>query len=412
MPIDPNIILGLDFQAPARIGTAIGGAFNPAPSLQLAQGLSQLQNDAQYRQAQAQALRDQAQNRADLLAEKKTEFAANQRNAEEQRVWQQAAPYAFTFAKSPDRATANAVLSQMSSTPGLEQTAAQWKAQVDQIPDQVLPHLAQGIIATHYPEYRKAMAEQAFQKEPVAAPTELSKLIAERDKLPPGDPRRAPYDAAINKQTTHQPATSVNVGVSTEKKYGEALASKLSESDMTLRDIAQGAPDLADRAQRIKQTLASGKVITGAGADYRLAFGKALGVIGASDNETIVNTETLATDLASNTLDNIKKSGLGGGTGFSNADRDFLEKAKGGKITLEAGTLNRLADLAYRSAQLSAQKWETRKARIPKDALDATGLSQEPPIVIGGTSPPPSGAGGLTKAEQEELAQLRKRFGK
>ncbi len=45
-------------------------------------------------------------------------------------------------------------------------------------------------------------------------PTNLAKLRAERDALPPGHPDRARYDAAINKATTHKPSNqqTVNVG--------------------------------------------------------------------------------------------------------------------------------------------------------------------------------------------------------
>lgn len=44
------------------------------------------------------------------------------------------------------------------------------------------------------------------------APSALSKLIAERDALPEGDPNRAAFDAAIKKQTTPSSGTTVNVG--------------------------------------------------------------------------------------------------------------------------------------------------------------------------------------------------------
>lgn len=43
------------------------------------------------------------------------------------------------------------------------------------------------------------------------APTELEKLIAARDKLPPGSPLRATFDDAIKKNSTHTPGTTVSV---------------------------------------------------------------------------------------------------------------------------------------------------------------------------------------------------------
>jgi len=174
------------------------------------------------------------------------------------------------------------------------------------------------------------------------------------------------------------PKTTVTVSQSTEKKYGEQFAGKVADADVSLRDTAMKAPDLAERANRMKEILASGKVITGTGADFRLGVGKALNLVGASDNETIANTEGLMIGMAQNTLDAIKASGLGGGTGFSNADRDFLEKAAGGKINLETATINRLADLAHRSAERSAERWNARVKEIPNSAIEGTGISTEP----------------------------------
>lgn len=47
-------------------------------------------------------------------------------------------------------------------------------------------------------------------KPPEVAPTEVEKLLKARDALPPNDPRRATFDAAITKATTHAPPVSMN----------------------------------------------------------------------------------------------------------------------------------------------------------------------------------------------------------
>lgn len=172
-----------------------------------------------------------------------------------------------------------------------------------------------------------------------------------------------------------KPVTNVNV--STEKKYGEIFGSKIADSDVSMLETARKAPALAERANNVRAVLDSGKVITGLGADYRLALGKALNLAG-NDSEIIANTELLSTDLARNTLDAIKASGLGSGNGFSNADRDFLEKAAGGKITLEASTIKRLADLSYNVASRSAEMWNNRVKNIPGSALQGTGIDANP----------------------------------
>lgn len=217
-------------------------------------------------------------------------------------------------------------------------------------------------------------------------------------------PNAAVQAFELQKRAAGRPVT--NVSVSTEKKYGEQFAGKIASADSDMRDAAIKAPDLAQRANQMKQVLASGKVITGTGADARLAIGKALNLAGASDAETIANTEALSVDMARNTLDAIKQSGLGSGTGFSNADRDFLEKAAGGKISLESATIDRLSTLAHRAAQKSAERWNTRVKDIPQDALQGTGIKTDP-VQVPGLYQAPGGTAAPTRAEIE--AELRRR---
>jgi hypothetical protein len=204
----------------------------------------------------------------------------------------------------------------------------------------------------------------------------LAQLIAERDALPSGHPNRQIYDAKILQTTTH-PAP-VNVNVSTEKAYGGALAGALAKSDVDLRDAALSTPEAAGNANRILETLSKGNIIVGPGAETKLKIAKLLNIVGKDNDEVIANTEQLQKSLASQTLDSIKTSGLGAGNGFTNADRDFLEKAKSGNIDMTSQTLRRTAELQLAVAQATANKWNTRSKQIPKSAIQGTGLSVEP----------------------------------
>ena len=186
----------------------------------------------------------------------------------------------------------------------------------------------------------------------------------------------------VTKTTTHQPPTQVTTNVSTEKEYGEQFAGKIAAADSDMRDAAIKAPQLADRANQVLKLLSDGKVITGTGADFRLAFAKAAKLAGIEGaNGTAADTEQVSTMLAQNTLDAIKASGLGSGSGFSNADRDFLEKAVGGKISLEKETLQRLASLSHKAAVATADKWNTRVKAIPQSVLEGTGITRDPTII-------------------------------
>ena len=211
-----------------------------------------------------------------------------------------------------------------------------------------------------------------------AAPSQLSRLIAERDALAPNDPTRKIYDAQILQQTTHPAPVNVNVTQSTEKSFGSAFAGALAKNDIDLRDAALSTPEAAGNANRILQTLSTGNVIVGPGAETKLKIAKLLNIVGKDNDEIIANTEQLQKSLASQTLDSIKTSGLGAGNGFTNADRDFLEKAKSGNIYMTAQTLRRTAELQLSVAQATANKWNSRVRQIPKSAIEGTGLSVEP----------------------------------
>lgn len=176
-------------------------------------------------------------------------------------------------------------------------------------------------------------------------------------------------------------AGASNINISTEKKYGERFGGLIAEADAAKLSAAESAPAAAENADRILDLLSTGKVITGTGANVRLQMAKALNLAGGTDSEKIANTEVLLSSLAETTLGAIKSSNLGAGQGFTNADREFLEKAKAGQITYDAKSLADLANLARRAAEKSAETWNKRVNQIPKTALEGTGISTEPVVV-------------------------------
>jgi hypothetical protein len=185
--------------------------------------------------------------------------------------------------------------------------------------------------------------------------------------------------------------TDVHLSVNTADDFYGNLAKDQSKAFSDLYGQATSAPERIRRADAILQLLQK-TPYTGAGAEWKLAVGKsakALGFDYAGDD--IANTETLARELAGSTLEAIKTSGMGGGTGFSNADRDFLEKVTGGKITLDAGSLRRVAILNKRAAKNTISQYNTRAGKLRKDQLDIMGLPQS----IGGGEAEQQDAHGL-----------------
>lgn len=115
-----------------------------------------------------------------------------------------------------------------------------------------------------------------------AAPTELDRLIATRDALPPGDPRRATYDAAIKKQTTHAPApTMINVQEKAEAgAYGKMLVEQYDAISKQAGVAARTLPAIEANLGALNKGLD-----TGFGTEAKAAGARILGALGVKDAE-------------------------------------------------------------------------------------------------------------------------------
>lgn len=165
------------------------------------------------------------------------------------------------------------------------------------------------------------------------------------------------------KQIAQAGKATTNVNVSTEKGYAGEIAKGLAGQDLAAIDAARNAGDRIRTAQSVR-TLLDKSPITGTGAEARLALNKALTTAGLIDGTQVRDTETLAGLLASSTLDAIKTSGLGGGQGFTDKDRQFLERARSGNLEVNPGTLRDLADLNERAARASIQRGKAVTKRL------------------------------------------------
>jgi hypothetical protein len=181
-------------------------------------------------------------------------------------------------------------------------------------------------------------------------------------------------------------APNVSTTVNTEKGLYGGMASKVADQYTAQFEAATKAPDMLARATRVKALLQQSP-LTGAGANWMLTGAKVAAQFGFNTGDAAADTEMLGRELSSSTLDMIKASGLGGGNGFSNADRDFLEKAVGGKITLEGKTLQRMADLNEKAALASMQKWNATAGRLDPAQLKTMGMG---PIQMPAGTPPPA----------------------
>jgi len=163
-------------------------------------------------------------------------------------------------------------------------------------------------------------------------PTGLAKLIAERDKYQPGTATYKFYNDKIAKETTHQPATTVNVDTAAKPfatDLGKGAADILNQSFAN----AQSANAALANVQAIRQAVDSGKIIMGPGASSQVVLeqlGQRLGVSGANSAERLANTRIAMQSLARQEL---AAAGQMKGQGqITESERAILRKAESGNI--------------------------------------------------------------------------------
>lgn len=193
------------------------------------------------------------------------------------------------------------------------------------------------------------------------APTPLAQLLAEREALPQGDPRRATYDAAIGKATTAQPLANVDVKVNT--KTGESLAGQVGNIATEGRATASGAIGIVDTVGRVRSALEGGNINLGPGATIRNKadqVAEILGVGGESTAERLVNTRNTIRGLAQFTV-GARKSLKGQGQ-VSDYEGKLLTRAESGEI--DDFTVPELKDFLKVTEKLARQAHKEHKRII------------------------------------------------
>ena len=151
-------------------------------------------------------------------------------------------------------------------------------------------------------------------------------------------------------------ATNVNTGPGPT----QAVFKEVSERADAARAAAAALPAFSEARKAID----SGAIL-GAGADMRLGMQK-IGAMFGLDPAAAENTEVFRSAIAPVVLSTVK--GLGAGTGISNADREFAEKAAGGNISLEPGSIRRLLDIGQRAAEARIKSHQTMLDKVYPDS--------------------------------------------
>lgn len=193
-------------------------------------------------------------------------------------------------------------------------------------------------------------------------------------------------------------ASNTSLSVNTVKPLLNTMAEKLGGQVADNFDAAKSAVGTIETAQNVRKLLASGKVITGPGADVRmfgLQLGQTLGVGGANADETLRNTRNVMQGLAQSELD---AAGQMKGQGqITESERSILKRAAAGEISFTAPELDALSRTLEQRARKRIQSHQQNVQRmgampdakplVPFYSVDA------PPEIASPGGQPASGGG-------------------
>lgn len=191
------------------------GVQNALAQMQLTRGKREMDEEDAYRTALGNVQGgDYAGAMPDLMRASPTRALALKKSlVEDQRAGVDAALKRFElidrtagqFAANPTRQTGVWVLSQLAANGTPPEVIKTMSDKLNAARDEELPQMAQAFLSATQ-EGMKAKIQEMYPKPaPTPPPSDIGRLMAERDALPPGDPRRATYDDAI-KKANHIPA--------------------------------------------------------------------------------------------------------------------------------------------------------------------------------------------------------------
>lgn len=185
-------------------------------------------------------------------------------------------------------------------------------------------------------------------------------------------------------------AAAINIGNVTTNGGGgsdKQIFDSFDERSKEARATANGLVGLKNARQALQ---GPGGVITGSGADLRLALQKAGSALGFTDPAAIQNTETFRAAIAPQVAAVLKATV--GTSNISNSDREFAERAAGGSISLDAGSINRLLDIMERASVARLQDHQEQLDAIYPDPVAHKRERALFGVKVPMAAPPPAGA--------------------
>jgi hypothetical protein len=194
-------------------------------------------------------------------------------------------------------------------------------------------------------------------------PTSVNEYEYYRKNFQPTETRAKPMDYETwSTAKARAAATTVNVngGGGSDKQIFDAF----DERAKAARATAQGLSAIQNARSALN---GEGGSITGSGADFRLGLQKAAAQLGLADADKVINTETFRAAIAPQVAAVLKSTV--GTANISDSDRRFAEKAAGGSIELDKGSINRLLDIMERAGSKHLQQYQDQLDAVYPDAV-------------------------------------------
>lgn len=149
-----------------------------------------------------------------------------------------------------------------------------------------------------------------------------------------------------------------------------ALLAGLDTNNLETFNQARNAVGSIEKIQQARRALEGGIIAGDVTAPVRLETLKLASSLFGLPNEAAANTEAFQSSMKEIVLPLVKQ--LGTGNSISNADREFVEKAIGGSITLTEGAMRRILSIMERGQRNEIMRANKRmEERVANSAVDS-----------------------------------------
>lgn len=217
---------------------------------------------------------------------------------------------------------------------------------------------------------RKAALGNAIISKAITANSNLPPELQEygfyqRQAIQSGQQPMSYSDWDLQRRGAAASRTNINMG---ENKLKGALGEGIGKEILAGHQAAQEAVQSIQANNQARKLLDSG-VVTGFGANIKLAFGKALQQAGINvADDPIANTEAFVAQRAQETGRIIKQ--FGSGTGLSDADRQYATRAAAGDVTLNESSIRKILDLNERASRFLIERNNANVGKLKPGIVD------------------------------------------